>query len=303
MPESRTKYWCFTINNPEDNAYENLRQLYPETCSYIVFQLEQGEQGTPHIQGYICLKTRARLAGIRRIIPRAHIEHARGTAEENRNYCTKEPRLQEIVELGNMPQTRESHQSDLADAAERIVSGESIASVARQLPTTYVRNFRGLRNLQAMFRPPEERPNNIVVWLHGPSGTGKSRLAYTLAGGNAYWHTMQVWWDDYDGQDIVVFDDFRDDSLGPTTFVQLLRYLDRYPVRVPVKGAFQGLRGTRFIFTTLYPPERTFSNMDPDELYQLLRRITNVVDIGAGETFVWPVAENQNNENDVIEIV
>lgn len=290
MPEWRTKYWCFTINNPPESAYEDLSKLYPETASYLVFQLEAGERGTRHIQGYICLKTRVRMPGIRRLIPGGHYEKARGSAEQNKEYCTKEPRLQDFVELGTMPVDGGKEQnSELREATERIVAGSSIQAVARELPTAFVRNFRGLRNLQSMLFPPEERPNRVVLWLYGPSGCGKSRLAYALSGITSYWHPMQNWWDEYEGQETVVFDDFRSDSFGNHTFVSLLRYIDRYPIRVPVKGAYAPLRATRFIITTLYDPQGTYPGMHPDELYQLQRRITQEVNVGAGETYVWPL--------------
>ncbi|KAL0152209.1 hypothetical protein M9458_051932 [Cirrhinus mrigala] len=43
-----------------------------------------------------------------------------------------------------------------------------------------------------------------------------------------------AWWDGYDGQDNVIIDDF----YGWIAYDELLRVCDRYPCKVPVKGAF-----------------------------------------------------------------
>ena len=49
---SYTKNWCFTINNP--SAKESCLFLLdgiPIWCSYCVWQIEKGEEGTKHVQG------------------------------------------------------------------------------------------------------------------------------------------------------------------------------------------------------------------------------------------------------------
>jgi len=85
------KHWCFTINNYEEDEIDRLSKLI-ETPSvrYLVFQQEEGESGTPHIQGYICLAGKQRLSGVKKLVgDRAHCEVARGSPQQNRSYCTK----------------------------------------------------------------------------------------------------------------------------------------------------------------------------------------------------------------------
>lgn len=41
--------WCLTINNPHE--LEPIRSKLKEYCVGYCFQLEQGEQGTIHLQG------------------------------------------------------------------------------------------------------------------------------------------------------------------------------------------------------------------------------------------------------------
>jgi len=46
---SRARRWTFTINNPIVSNAELERDCQP--YRYLCFQLEQGEDGTPHFQG------------------------------------------------------------------------------------------------------------------------------------------------------------------------------------------------------------------------------------------------------------
>ena len=56
----------------------------------MVCQMELGEEGTLHLQGYIEMKQPARLAALKKLLPRAHLEMARGTKGECIRYCLKE---------------------------------------------------------------------------------------------------------------------------------------------------------------------------------------------------------------------
>jgi len=44
------------------------------------------------------------------------------------------------------------------------------------------------------------------------------------------------WWDGYEQQECVVFDDMRKDTFK---FHELLRLFDRYPLRIQVKGGYR----------------------------------------------------------------
>lgn len=87
----RTQYVCFTKNNwtPFDLLY--LRSLVPsEQATYSCWGMETAPStGTRHLQGYIELPNRLRIAGLRKLLPGCHIEARRGSAEQARNYCSK----------------------------------------------------------------------------------------------------------------------------------------------------------------------------------------------------------------------
>ena len=84
------------------------------------------------------------------------------------------------------------------------------------------------------------------------------------------------WWDGYTGQPQVIFDDFRPGVVK--SFNTLLRILDRYPLRVPVKGSSIELSATVFVLTCPSRPEVMYHRQTEENVNQLLRRITSIVE-------------------------
>lgn len=110
----RVRRWTFTLNNPngfppsgpvdgdasvvppaEAPEVESETWVSAQLSShgkgfrYLVFQLEQGSNGTPHYQGYVEFNYSTRFAAVKRMLPRAHWEPAQGTSAHNKHYCSK----------------------------------------------------------------------------------------------------------------------------------------------------------------------------------------------------------------------
>lgn len=83
------KRWCFTLNNYSEKELEQLEQQFRKRNFQFLIGKEVGEQGTPHLQGYI--------EADKRIRPleqfdnkRIHWESCRGSPSDNIQYCTKD---------------------------------------------------------------------------------------------------------------------------------------------------------------------------------------------------------------------
>lgn len=96
---SYAKKWCFTLNNYTEDEQEALRSLFESpACEYAIVGKEQGENGTPHLQGYVCFAQRKRLASIKKEagFGRAHLEVSKGNVQQNVTYCSKEGDFEEF---------------------------------------------------------------------------------------------------------------------------------------------------------------------------------------------------------------
>lgn len=107
---SRAKRWLFTINNWTQNELQTVLDSGRASASYLVVGKEVGEEtGTPHLQGYVEWNAAVRRATCcNRLGGRARVEVARGSAQENRTYCTKEGDFEEIGECPTVGQGRRS---------------------------------------------------------------------------------------------------------------------------------------------------------------------------------------------------
>jgi len=65
-------YWQMTINNYDDRDLALVRQGYPDDIRKLIYTLEEGENGTPHIQAYIHMKRSVRLSHMKKLFPGAH---------------------------------------------------------------------------------------------------------------------------------------------------------------------------------------------------------------------------------------
>ncbi len=95
--------FCFTINNYNDGDLVAIQAS--DLYSYGVIGKEVGESGTPHLQGFVRLNKRTRVKTGTKAFQalcgnKAHITVAKGSAKQNRTYCSKDG---DFVEWGTPP--------------------------------------------------------------------------------------------------------------------------------------------------------------------------------------------------------
>lgn len=267
MARQRNRRFCFTINNPTD---EDLQAVDTVECRYLVAGDEVGESGTPHIQGYVEFEAAYSLATAGKLLGgRASCRAARGTAMENKVYCSKESVYVERGAPG-----RPGARNDIAAVKEIIKSGGNMRDVIDA-----VNSYQAMKAGEMIFKYKQnnERKAPEVVWYWGPSGTGKTRQAVEEAGQDMWMSSRNLkWWDGYDGQKNVIIDDFRADFC---TFHELLRILDRYPMRVELKGGSRLLEAEKIWVTSAHAPEHVYPNCG-ERVDQLLRRIKSTTRFG-----------------------
>ena len=272
MPGS--KHWCFTLNNHGESDEERLAGLQSNQQAgvvYLVFGREVGASGTPHLQGFISFAKRRTLNVVKRFVgERAHCESAKGSPSQAATYCKKEGDYEEFGQCPGGQGTR----SDLAAAVEAVKAGATKRQLIEQHPGAYARAHKMLNEARLVFS--EERSWETTVKVYwGDTGTGKTKKAFEDAGDvKPYVHGGEKWFDGYDGEDFVIFDDFNGSEFKLT---YLLRLLDRYPMRVPVKGGYVNWKPRTIIITANYAPQLWYANAKDKHQEALMRRISEVV--------------------------
>lgn len=286
MPQggtSQAKRFAFTLNNYTEDELTSLRTTLqslhanePNTISYAIFGREIAASGTPHLQGYVEFGRRTRLGAAKQILgnPRIHMEIAIAQADQNIEYCSKEDENPFIV--GHRTQ-RQGRRNDLLEVQSAIRSGSTLKTISDQYFATFVKYHRGIERSIALLAEPRTHRTQ-VVYLYGPTGTGKTRYAFKegmdLSGGSLCFlpdHTLQ-WFDGYETNiKVVIIDDF--DGTAKLSF--LLRLFDRYYLRVPVKGGFKEWNPRIVYITSNYPLDYWYKT-DGEHYNALLRRIDEI---------------------------
>lgn len=264
--EEAPKYrsWCFTINNWDASDRINATEV---SADYIIFGEEVGEQGTPHLQGYVHFKSQKTMSAVKKAFKcsKMHLEAAKGDADANKKYCSKGTN---IFEHGDMPQA--GKRNDLVEIRASLKRVPSLRVVLDLNPS--YQGFQMAKQILTLTQPPR-RSNIEVYWYYGPTGCGKTHQAYDDTGDDEDTFVCNgtgQWWDGYDGQSKVIFDDYRRDFCK---FHELLKICDKYRYRVPVKGAFMPFAGTRLWITTPKSIDETWEGRTEEEIGQLKRRV------------------------------
>lgn len=83
--------WCFTFNNYTEEEHQQILSWCaedPEVKEYVIGE-EVGEQGTPHLQGYLRLTKRVRLPFWKKKYPKWHVEITKDR-KASIVYCSKD---------------------------------------------------------------------------------------------------------------------------------------------------------------------------------------------------------------------
>ncbi len=270
----RSRRWCFTLNNPSDNRVDD-PQWWP-AYRYVFWQREQAPTtDTPHLQGFVVWLNSKSLASCKRANTRAHWEIMRGTIKNNVDYCSKsETQVAGPWQRGDPP--RPGKRNDLHDVQDMILKGKSMSKIADRHFVVFVKFHRGLEKYRLLKTPPRNsRPYIFIFW--GRSGIGKTRLVRDTFP-NAFFKPKNKWWDSYNQQDVVVFDEF----YSWIAFDNILRILDWYPLVLETKGGACQYTTPVHVFTSNTDPRTWYYNQPNSRREALFRRF-----IQFGVTMSW----------------
>nr|QGF19347.1 replication associated protein [Antarctic circular DNA molecule] len=260
MPQSNGhKWWIATMPHRAFLPY------LPDRVLYLRGQLELGAGGFLHWQFVFRLGSTSRLPQVKAIFGTdGYYEPTRSDAAIA--YVWKEDTYVHGTrfELGTRPSRRnEKTDWDAILLAARTGDFESIPA------NVLVPHYRNLRNIRADYMQPISCIRTINVFW-GRTGTGKSRRAWDEAGFQAYpKDPLTKFWDGYQGEKHVVIDEFR----GIVSIGHVLRWFDRYPVRVEIKGSATVLVADTIWITSNLDPRQWYPDLDAETLAAFLRRL------------------------------
>ncbi len=275
--------WIGTINNPAaDSLLSGLKEngTLPEGVSYIAFQLEKGKEGTPHYQVYIEFTRSRALAYLRHHISASgHWEPRNGTAVQASLYCTKDDtRIEGPWIIGTISKGAGSR-TDIVDFKDAIRSGKRKRDLW-ETHTVQMAKYRHMYDDLRRCHRPKRVEELVVALLVGETGTGKTRTVHEQWDIEGYWRLPlsggRMWFDGYDGEPNVLFDDFAG-KMSKMPLTLFLQIIDRYPVQVEVKGSFVWWMPHIIAITSNFHPREWYDWTHREPSYKALCRRIHLV--------------------------
>lgn len=300
------------INNPSFKESEDIWNLaHDEHVAGLMWSAEnahdalnnENENKTEHYHIYVSFKNPIRWTWLKNIFPRADIEIAHKPALACCRYVAKQGFYMSFgsipdVATGNKQGTRRQREAENDLAREEVIRkirrGEMRFMDLTDEQILDTKLVRAAKDASSLTQGPL-RPDVYICCFVSPTGWGKSysiwetfqHVASVEFGGS------QEWFLDAE-RDVMLFDEF----CGQVRCQKMLKYLDMYPISLPIKGGHRPCYWKLIFICSNTPPDEWYTKEDPktglkvssipNHVRQALyRRIGYPVPTSRGETHVY----------------
>lgn len=263
----KSRGWCFTLHDWDLFHLDALDSL---EVRYMIYGMEIcPKTGKEHLQGYLYYEHPKTWLDLKTIDEKFHIEVAKGSPDDNLEYCSKE---ENYIERGTLPE--QGKRLDLAKIKEAVRNGASREEIFELCDYNLQRWKMAEIHMRLLQKKRTQMPK--IYWRWGLSGVGKSRWAYDTFKSVYEKDPSHKWWDGYENDECILIDDF--DGFWHNGFKGFLNFLDRYPYRGEEKGIHGGgkINSPVIVITSEFPPEHFYNGND---LTQIKRRLHDVLHV------------------------
>lgn len=297
QPTAKSRKYQLTFNNPQQHGFSHeVIRTTLQTFSGLQYWCmcdEVGEQGTPHTHLYLFSPNAILFDTLQQRFHGAHIEPAKGSHQENRDYIRKEGKwlqdakhetnlTESFEESGPLPPERNCRQTVSEEIFTMLQEDATDADILRRFPGAMNR-LSNINTARQVLR--EEQYRNRFrqlkcTYLWGKTGVGKTRSILEKHGYpnvyrvSSYAHPF----DGYRGQPVILFDEFRSSlPLG-----EMLQHLDGYPHMLSCRYADKvACYDTVYVVSNI-PIEQQYpliQTSEPESYKAFLRRFQSVLEL------------------------
>lgn len=315
MKDTQSRKWQITLNFKSKKQIDHtiikkeLSEIKP--IQYYCMADELGlKERTPHIHIFIACSSPIRFSTIKRHFPEGHIEQARGSCEENKQYVEKsgkwesDPKSDTSIkgtfeEWGELPLERPGTRSDLDFLYQLVKDGKSNFEILEE-NSDYLLRLTDIERVRQTVKAEEFRTtfrSMEVTYLWGRTGIGKTRYVMEQQGYAAVYRVTEYEhpFDSYTGQETLVLDEYR----SQLKISELLNLLDGYPLELRCRYANKTACFTKvYIISNLalhaqYP---IIQQEQPETWQALLRRIHRIIEYRPSEEVFEQVTLNDGKD-------
>lgn len=275
MANPRLRDWCFTVFDMQWFPHADVNRIY------IVYQEEVApDTGRHHFQGFVQFKKPYRMGQVKTSLgcEEAHLEPMRGSREQARAYCMKEEsRAQGAHPIEEGEFKPSNARPDLKAKYEKYADPScGLSQVIAEDPVFFATHYKALYEMRARNTKPRVLPEPPIVEVYtGPTGCGKSHRLFTEhpPGPGVFICDDENGFHTYDGEDIVLWDEFNPDIIQVR---RLFRILDKWPISTRVLYAVKPIVASKFYLSSERHPSVWYPSADAHIQAQVMRRITTI---------------------------
>lgn len=311
MPELsavQSRKWQITFNNPLDHGWTHdaIKQILSSVRGKSLYWCLCDEVGdeceTLHTHLFLYRKSPFSAATLQNMFPNMHRERCHGTPAENRAYILKDGekfhkdgsghynftdsggKLHEGInysdtfeESGDCPEEHQGVSSNDDVVVDLIRQGASDEEIIESVSSAY-KNLEKIDRVRSIMRDSKFRETwreLEVVYMFGKTGSGKTRSVMEKYNYQCYRVTdYKHPFDNYDGQDVIIFEEFR----SGLKHGDMLSYLDGYPLQLPCRYFNRWACYTKVYILSNIPPDEQYTGIDPESRNAFFRRIHKVIE-------------------------
>ena len=186
-----------------------------------------------------------------------------------------------FLEWGELPREHQGKSKDADIIVDLIKAGASNEEIVDTVHSAY-KDLEKVERVRSMYRDSLFKSTwrtLEVTYIFGKTGSGKTRSVMEKFGyENCYRVTdYKHPFDTYDGQDDIIFEEFR----GGLKHGDMLNYLDGYPLLLPCRYFNRQACYTKVFLITNIPPDEQYVNVDRESREAFFRRIHMVSEFTA----------------------
>lgn len=309
---AQSRKWMVTINNPEEHGYshEKIIDIMSDVRGKSLYWCMCDEAGdeceTRHTHIFIYRNSPFTYLQIDALFPKMHRDNCYGSCPENRAYILKDgPKFNKdpetgayhytdkkgklhvgtnfsdtFYESGTCPVDGGSSTSAADTIVDMIRDGRPDDEIIDMVPSAY-RCIEDIQRTRAVYRDQDftnKWRDLQVTYIFGKTGSGKTRSVMEKYGYASCYRVTDYKhpFDNYDGQDVLIFEEFR----GSLKHGDMLVYLDGYPVRLPCRYFNRTACFTKVYIISNIPPNQQYPNIDTESRDAFYRRIHKVLEYG-----------------------
>lgn len=279
----QSRKWMLTINNPQkhnlghDVISDKLMMSKPQ---YFCMCDEIGEEGTYHTHVFLYSLSPIRFETLKKRFPQAHLESCRGKIIEAVNYIRKQGRWADtdksetnlndtFEEYGKMPDEKQEKIPELAVVIKMLEENASTSEIIKAYPQFALRTSR-INELRETLRT-DKYIDTIrkleVIYLY--SETDVDLFSYILQYHlpcdvcriTNYGRNGHVNFDNYHGQSVLVFENFR----SSIEIDEFLVYLSPYPCALPARYSDRSAAYNKVYIVSYIPLDRQYRHLEGDQ--------------------------------------